>query len=542
MRSVTRTECALLCALSIFAFPARALEGMVLQTSTRMFDGGNLTIHYLSTGERKTPQSGTIYGPSFSPDGKKIAYGDESARKICIVDIDGSGRREVTSCGASEPTVTWAGNGYIYFGYNDRNIYRVRPDGSGREIAFTSNANIHAVGVSQNGSRAAWTKPAWSVAVADLTTGTERNFGGGCQGSVSPDGQYVTHNIGGHTQCRLKRWDGSTWKTLNTPEGTFNLHRWAHHAQDYVCYTIEGNNKGYIHNVNTNQATAIGTGICWDYYPQELQAGPATPSLSISPTSLDFTATIGEPASPASATVSVTNGTENTTMDNVTVTGAPAWLTVTRSGSGNAQTLNNAIDMTAISTENVYEADITVTAPNADPSTRTYHVRLTAHSAPVLTSIAVTPSTGSVPPSGTLQFGASALDQHGNPMAAQPSFSWEATGGGTIDASGLFTAGSQEGGPFEVRATANGLTGTAQVTVAEVPPLHLKLNCGGSGVAGWDSEVPYLVAGSTGSSHDFGSDADVTGVTDAAPAQVYRTVRHRNHQYDFAEIANGTYT
>ena len=38
------------------------------------------------------------------------------------------------------------------------------------------------------------------------------------------------------------------------------------------------------------------------------------------------------------------------------------------------------------------------------------------------------------------------LDQNGQPMNPQPVFSWNVSGGGTISASGLFTAGSTAGG------------------------------------------------------------------------------------------------
>jgi hypothetical protein len=520
---------------------ACALQGMVLQTSNPMFGGGNLVIHYISTGQRTTLQNGTLYGPSFSPDGKKIAYGDQSRGKICIVDIAGNGRTEITSCGSTEPTVTWAGNGYIYFGYNDRNIYRVRPDGTGRGTVFTSNGNIHALGVSQDGNHAAWTKPAWSVAVVDIGSGVERNFGGGCQGSVSPDGQLVTHNLGGHTRAEIKRWDGSVLKSIYTPEGTFNLHRWAHNSHDYVCYTIEGSNKGYIHNVTTDQRTYIGSGICWDYFPQELQAGPATPDMRLSQTTVNFAGELGGTATPSSAVVNVTNGTAGTTLDAVTVSGAPSWLTVTLGGSGNAQALTNQVNMQAVSAEGTFSATITVRANNANPQTRTYTATLTVQSAPMLTSIRITPSTAAVQPNGSVRFSAEALDQYGTALAQQPAFAWEALGGGTIDASGVFTAGSQEGGPFEVQASASGKTGTATVTIAEIPPIHLKLNCGGSGVAGWDSEVPYLVAGQTGSAYDFGSAPSTGSVVNAAPAEVYRTVRNANHAYSFGDIPNGTY-
>jgi hypothetical protein len=85
--------------------------------------------------------------------------------------------------------------------------------------------------------------------------------------------------------------------------------------------------------------------------------------------------------------------------------------------------------------------------------------------AQTFTSVAVTPATAAVQPGATQAFSAIARDQFGNPMDPQPAFVWTVSGGGSIDASGVFTAGSTAGGPFTVTAAAGGKQGTALVTV-----------------------------------------------------------------------------
>jgi hypothetical protein len=40
-------------------------------------------------------------------------------------------------------------------------------------------------------------------------------------------------------------------------------------------------------------------------------------------------------------------------------------------------------------------------------------------------------------------------------LATQPAFTWTVSGGGAMNASGVFTAGSTAGGPFTVTATTN---------------------------------------------------------------------------------------
>jgi len=85
-------------------------------------------------------------------------------------------------------------------------------------------------------------------------------------------------------------------------------------------------------------------------------------------------------------------------------------------------------------------------------------------------SVKVTPATLSVLPANPGQFTAVAYDQFGNSLAPQPAFSWTVTGGGSINSTGLFTAGNTPGGPYTVTATAGVHSGTAQVTVsADIP-------------------------------------------------------------------------
>ncbi len=85
---------------------------------------------------------------------------------------------------------------------------------------------------------------------------------------------------------------------------------------------------------------------------------------------------------------------------------------------------------------------------------------------PVLTTITVAPASASVQTGGTQQFSATGLDQFGQPLNPQPTFTWSVSGGGTISATGLFTAGATSGGPFTVTATSGAVNGTASVTVA----------------------------------------------------------------------------
>ena len=80
----------------------------------------------------------------------------------------------------------------------------------------------------------AWTAPSWVLRVADINAQQEWEFGGGGQGSISPNGQLVAHNQGDRQRAIIRNFDGSEYKTIYTPEGSFNLHRWSHSENEYV--------------------------------------------------------------------------------------------------------------------------------------------------------------------------------------------------------------------------------------------------------------------------------------------------------------------
>lgn len=63
-------------------------------------------------------------------------------------------------------------------------------------------------------------------------------------------------------------------------------------------------------------------------------------------------------------------------------------------------------------------------------------------------------------------FSATGLDQFALPLAPQPSFTWSASGGGTVTSSGIFNATTGVmGGPFTITAAASGSSLTGKATV-----------------------------------------------------------------------------
>jgi fibronectin type 3 domain-containing protein len=80
------------------------------------------------------------------------------------------------------------------------------------------------------------------------------------------------------------------------------------------------------------------------------------------------------------------------------------------------------------------------------------------------TSIHVTPDYATVQPASTKQLSAAELDQFGQPMTTQPSFSWSLSSpNGTVSASGLYTAPQTMSPMATVNAAAGGFVGKGQI-------------------------------------------------------------------------------
>jgi hypothetical protein len=156
-----------------------------------------------------------------------------------------------------------------------------------------------------------------------------------------------------------------------------------------------------------------------------------------------------------------------------------------------------------------------------------------------LTSIAVSPASATVALSATQQFTASARDQFGNALTAQPSFTWSANGGGNVNSSGLFTAGTSAGGPFTVSAATGSIGGSASVTVSSGATTVYRINCGGNAVSPFSADQFF----SGGTTRTVTNSIATSGVTNAAPQGVYQSERYGNATYTLPGlVASASYT
>jgi hypothetical protein len=154
---------------------------------------------------------------------------------------------------------------------------------------------------------------------------------------------------------------------------------------------------------------------------------------------------------------------------------------------------NNAAKNTTVTFTKAGSYTLLVTVRDQPGLTAGSQVTVTVEQTPA--SIAVSPTSATVAPLSTQQFVATALDQFATALASQPAITWTVSGGGSIDPSGLFTAGPDVGGPYTVTAQSGALTGAATVTVAIAnagPTIHMPAAAAPNPVTGSTAALSVL--------------------------------------------------
>jgi subtilase family serine protease len=112
-----------------------------------------------------------------------------------------------------------------------------------------------------------------------------------------------------------------------------------------------------------------------------------------------------------------------------------------------------------------YTFQVTITDPYGYSVTSDVSVTVNQ----TLSSISLTPTSGSVYDGNTLQFTATALDQFGHAMNVQPNWTWTLAGSGSLDGNGNFTAPALGYGMSVIYVQANAMTQTATVSFQSSP-------------------------------------------------------------------------
>ena len=161
-----------------------------------------------------------------------------------------------------------------------------------------------------------------------------------------------------------------------------------------------------------------------------------------------------------------------------------------------------------------------------------------------LTSITVAPASATLNEYLTQQFTATALDQFGNSLASQPAFTWSlASGIGSLDASGLYTAPSATGSAV-VNAASGSVNGTGSVTVTDsAPTVAVAASASPSPVNGTTTNLSVLgayVGGEPNLTYTWSETAEPPGATDPTYS-ANGTNAAKNATATFYEAGNYTF-
>ncbi len=274
---------------------------------------------------------------------------------------------------------------------------------------------------------ATWTQ----VASSTVTNAIDLSFGKAATGKTYP-AIYLGGSANGTTGLFRSDDSGTTWVSISD-------------AQDQVVGALAGDKNVYGRVYVAARGLLVG----------EIQS--TAPSVAAAAT---FTPAIGTTAS-LSVLGSDAGGEANLTYTWRTTNWPPCATHPSFSVNG-----TNAAKNTTVTFSQAGYYSFQVTIKDAQENFIDSSVGVTLNSAQVLTSIAVSPSSSSVAIGVARQFTAMAYDQFGQPMAEQPTFSWNVlSGGGSINSSGLYTAPGAAG-LAAVQASCGAISGSTTVTIS----------------------------------------------------------------------------
>ena len=275
-----------------------------------------------------------------------------------------------------------------------------------------------------------------------------------------------------------------TWTDATTTNATVDVERSTNDSTWTVLASM-------AHGTQTYTDTTVSEGGTYYYRIRNVLGSTDSAYTTSGATTVpDQAPTVATPASAVASPVTGTSvalsvlgadagGESNLTYTWATTGTPPAAVTFSANGTNAAQ------DTTATFHEaGTYNFQVTIT--NAVNLSVTSNVSVTVNQTP--SSIAVSPFGATVAPGGQAQFSATAKDQFGVTMAAQPTITWSTSGRiGAINSSGLFVAGSSQL-TGAVVASSGAASGWATVSVSTLPaPLAWYRFGEGSGTTVHDS-------------------------------------------------------
>jgi hypothetical protein len=217
-------------------------------------EGSQLMLMGLDTSDCKGPHPllsrvGSYSHPLITPSGTRVVYTDHPGAKICVVNWDGSGLRDVSAGYALD---VWrdpaSGQEWVYAldaRTLDRNgagspVVRIDLDcPSKRQTVWDATpVTIQGFNVSSDGTHASGGFPWPRAGIANLADGTLREVGRGCWSGLDPDGANLLWIFdSAHRHLRFYDLDGQMIRTVNVNDildlAGYEAHhpRWGNHGR-----------------------------------------------------------------------------------------------------------------------------------------------------------------------------------------------------------------------------------------------------------------------------------------------------------------------
>jgi hypothetical protein len=248
---------------------------------------GNLILCSLSGGEKKfeTLVTGNVVDGRFSPDGKQIVYGVD--HMIKIMNLESRVSQDIGPYTAEFTYFNWSLDNKIYWADgpkdNVREIFSI--DIKTKEKKSAHKGFEDRCTVSLDGTKAAWVMPPRCAVLG----GKQYQYMGGCGGSISPSGKFLTSNLTtSHVLIGIFSFDdnGPSEKPIayvsalrdHAINGFF-----FGRTDEWVCYTVEEPAKispiAYICYWRTNDHIEIGPKYCIKDFFDETDVLPANAEL-----------------------------------------------------------------------------------------------------------------------------------------------------------------------------------------------------------------------------------------------------------------------
>jgi len=293
--------------------------------------------------------------------------------------------------------------------------------------------------------------------------------GQGCNPSMAPDNSYrIMHLFLPHLYFGFRdKNDTLLWRIIHDNDyEEWQNPEWSTHP-DFATASLKHSNSRYAPVVikisNRHTYTIPGMGVSdGDWQNPQLWVGdaiPVAPRVRLASDAATFGAVAG--TNPPAQQITITNAGEGTLAAASTLVSyvdGDGWLAASCSGSGNSQTVDLSIDVSALST-GTYSATVEIDVPGADDSPVHVGVDLDVSDSLRLFDLNVFGGGAQVEAGGSLEFTARPWDQNGDAFPA--TLSW------SVDAGGELTPATSSGAVGEHITTfvSDGGVGSYTITV-----------------------------------------------------------------------------